>query len=481
MDVMDVMDMSLLDSWANNEFLHADLGDSRRTQRLIDLARTLGKNPSASLPEATEDSAQLKAAYRFFDNPHVEPDIILQSHIQATDERLESVDLVLAVQDTTYLDWTHHPQKQGMGSLASEYQQGLLAHTTLAMTPERVPMGILEQEVWSRDSETFGHKPDHHTRPIGEKESQKWLNSLDAVIAARLACPTTRFVSIGDAEADVFDFLVKDRPEGVDLLIRAGQNRCVEHEQHTLWERMPHATLAGNAQIDVPRRDGHPARLATVTVRYAPVTVKCPIKRRKEGLSDVDLWVVWAIEEDPPEGVEAVEWMLLTTVAVVMAKDAWERLEWYACRWGIEVFHKVLKSGCRIESRQLETAERLQNCLAMFAVIAWRIMYTTMLARAVPDAPCTAVLDQEEWQALYCAIHRTATVPSSPPTLRQAVRWIAQLGGFQGRTGDGEPGVTVMWKGFRHLADLTLMYHILAPSPGNASQRHGSRPHEQRR
>jgi Transposase Tn5 dimerisation domain len=156
-------------------------------------------------------------------------------------------------------------------------------------------------------------------------------------------------------------------------------------------------------------------------------------------------------------------------VAVATHADALRMVAWYCCRWGIEVWHKALKSGCAIESRQLETAERLQRCLAVLSVLAWRIVFTTMLARAVPDAPATAILDDAEWQALYCQIHQTTTPPPTPPRLREAVRWIAKLGGFQGRTHDGEPGIKVMWKGFQHLAGLTSMYRLFRP---NTTRRH---------
>ncbi len=211
------------------------------------------------------------------------------------------------------------------------------------------------------------------------------------------------------------------------------------------------------------RRDGHAARTALLTVQWQAVTLRPPKHRTSEGLPEVALWAVLAVEAEPPDGVEAVEWLLLTTVAVETTADALERLDWYECRWGIEVWHKVLKSGCKIEARQLESAARLQRCLTLYSVIAWRIVYATMLARAVPDAPCTLVLDEDEWQALYCATHRTATPPSEVPTLQTAVRWIGKLGGFLGRKGDGEPGVTVLWKGFQHLVDLTTMYRIMRP------------------
>jgi hypothetical protein len=173
------------------------------------------------------------------------------------------------------------------------------------------------------------------------------------------------------------------------------------------------------------------------------------------------------VEEQPPDEALPVEWLLLTTLAVNNIQDAIERIEWYTCRWGIEVFHKVLKSGCRIEMRQLNDAERLKRCLTLYSIIAWRILYATMLARALPDMPCTALLSGDEWQALYCAIHRVPIPPEDPPSLRQVVHWIAELGGFLGRKGDGEPGAMTLWKGFQRLPDLTLMFSIMRPSPGS--------------
>src|SRR4051794_28954524 len=183
------MDEATLAGWAAHEFGAAELGDARRTARLVALAGALGASPAATLPEACGDPAALKAAYRFFDADGVTPDALLASHVRATYARLAAVPLVLAAQDTTLLDWTHHPATTGLGPLGNARQQGLLAHSTLALTPERVPLGLLAQQVWARDAATFGQLPDQHTRGIAAKESQKWLTSLAAVAAARAACP----------------------------------------------------------------------------------------------------------------------------------------------------------------------------------------------------------------------------------------------------------------------------------------------------
>jgi hypothetical protein len=459
---------ALLVDWAANEFAAAELGDARRTARLVALAEALGASPTASLPEACGNRAALKAAYRFFDTDDVSPEALLASHIAATYTRIAAVSLVLAAQDTTLVDWTHHPQTTGLGPLGSAHQQGLLVHSTLALTPERVPLGLLAQARWARDAATYGQLPDQHTRCSAEKESQKWLTSLTALSVARVACPQTRFVSVGDREADVYALFAQARPAGVDVLVRATQDRCLADPDHRrLHAAVAAAPVAATVTLHLPRRGTQPTRDATLTVRWRAVTLRPPARRGTTAavLPCVAVWAVWAVEAAPPPGQEPVAWLLLTTVPLNDTADALERLAWYACRWGIEVWHKILKSGCRIEARQLATADRLQRCLVLYSVIAWRIVWATMLARALPDAPCTVLLDEEEWQALYCTIHQTPTPPTQPPPLRAAVRWLAQLGGFPARTRDGEPGVTVLWKGLHHLADLTTMYRIMRLPP----------------
>ncbi len=332
-------------TWAEEEFGEADLGDVRRNARLVQLASVLGAQPSASLPDATDDPAALKAAYRFFANDYVRAEAMLASHVQSTTQRMQTVPLVLAVQDTTYLDWTDHPHTTGLGPLTTAKQQGLLAHSTLTITPERVPLGLLQQQVWARDPATFAQLLDHKQRPIAEKESQKWLTSLDAVIAARADCPTTQFVSVGDREADVYDLFLVARPPGVDLLVRAAQDRKADQPEKYLWAAMASAPIAATVTIHMGARAGQVARDATVTVRWRQVTLRPPNRRDKEKLPTITVWAVWACETTPPPGVTPVEWLLLTTVPILTTDDALERLAWYAARWGIEiVFSQVTKA-----------------------------------------------------------------------------------------------------------------------------------------
>ena len=372
---------------------------------------------------------------------------------------------MLAVQDTTEVDWTSHPATTGLGPLGHTACQGLHVHSTLAFTPERVPLGLLAQHVWARDPDDVGKRKRRKQLPISQKESQKWLTSLEAVFNARDWCAPTRFVSVGDREADVFDLLAAERPAGVELLVRAAWDRGVEVPERYVWATVAAQPVVEHLILQVPRRGTQPGREATLALRFCPLTLCPPRHRKSEGLPSVALWAVQVREIDPPMDVKPIEWLLLTTVEVRTAADAIERVTWYVCRWGIEVWHRIVKSGCRIEARQLATGERLQRCLTLYSVMAWRVFYAIMLARAVPEMPCNVLLEIEEWQALYCAIHHCPTPPEEPPSLDQAVRWIAQLGGFVGRRRADHPGSETLWRGFQHLSDLTRMYCIMRPVP----------------
>lgn len=295
------------DAWAVTEFAEAELGDARRTQRLVELATVLAQRPSASLPEACGDRAMLKGAYRFFDNDAIDPQAILASHVIATVDRLAAVPRVLAVQDTTELDWTAHPATTGLGPLAHPAHQGLLVHTTLALTPERVPVGLLAQQVWARDPAAVGQRATRKQRPIAAKESQKWLQSVEAVIEAHTQCPQTPFVCVGDREADVYDLFLQARPSGVALLVRAAWNRRVDHPERYLWAKVTAQPVGATLTVRVPRRGVHLARQATVSVRWCLVCLCPPTHRHAEKLPTLAIWAVQAREEHPPTGTEPLE------------------------------------------------------------------------------------------------------------------------------------------------------------------------------
>jgi hypothetical protein len=422
----------------------------------------MAERSSTSLPEICADRAGLKAGYRFFANEAIRPEQILGSHVEATVGRMAEAPVVLAIQDTTTLNYSHHPATIGLGALNSTGQRGLLVHTTLTVTPERVALGLLAQEVWARDPETVGKRATRKVRPIREKESQKWLTSLEAVIRAKAGCPTTQIVSVGDREADVYDLFLVERPAGVELLIRAAWDRGVTGPQAQLWAALAEAPRIATRSVSVPRRPGVPARTASVAIHVQSVTLRPPRYRTAEHLAPTSVTAVWVIETAPPADAEPIEWMLLTTLPVTTARQANQLVDWYCCRWEIELWHAILKSGCKIEDRQLDTARRLHRCIAVASVVAWRVLLASRLARTDPDLPCTILLSTAEWQALACRSLNTPTPPSDPPSVHQAVRWIARLGGFIGRKSDGDPGPTTLWRGFLALAELTTLFRIIS-------------------
>jgi hypothetical protein len=449
--------------WVSEEFGGADLGDERRQARLVVMARELAKYPQVSLPQALQQPGALKAAYRFFDNDSIDAQAILAPHVISSIARMRTHPVVLAVQDTTFIDYAGHPDCQGLGPTGDKGGWGMLCHATLAITPEGLPLGILGMRTWARDPHKTGIKVTRRQRPIEEKESQKWIDSVQAVAALGEQLPDTRLVSVADREGDVYEYFARAQALGVDLLVRAAWDRRVQGSQDYLWASLAKAPLLSKQQLALPARPGHGARVATLSLRATQITLRAPRNGSGKGLAPMRLWALWACERRPPANQEPLEWMLLTSVPTETAEQACERLDWYAKRWGIEIWHRALKGGCKIEARQLASLDRLQRLLSVYAVIAWRIVYARMLARLDPDLPSTVLLCPQEWRALYCRIHHTNTPPATAPPLREALRWIARLGGFLARKGDGEPGVQTIWRGFQELITLTEMFRIMNP------------------
>ena len=450
------------DEWAKNEFREIDLGDERRKKRLIELAGQRAKKPNASIAECCGSKAGTKAAYRLLGNEDIEAERIIESHAKVTIERAAGAEVILAIQDTTQLDYTKHKATTGLGYLQDLSHQGMLVHSTLLVSPERVPYGIIQQQVWIRLAEEYGKRHKRKQRSIEEKESRKWLTGLEATAGASQNLTGSLLVSVGDSEADVYDLFVRGQELKQPLLIRACRNRRVAEPEKLLWEQLASKEVAGEIKIQVPRRAGKKSREAQLSIQYAPVTLLAPSNRRKERLPNISIWGILVREIDPPQDEEAIEWLLLTTVATNTLEDALERVQWYTCRWVIEMYHKVLKSGCRVEERQFADLENLKRYLALDAVVAWRVLYLTLLSRQSPDVDCTVFLKTAEWQALYCFVHKTKSPPHYPPTLRDVTHWIATLGGFMGRKSDGHPGSMTIWRGLQRLTDITdawLVFH----------------------
>jgi hypothetical protein len=391
---------------------------------------------------------------------------ILQSHYEASAARAKAHAVVLAVQDTTSLNYDAQPAIENLGPIGTRADSwyGLLVHDTMAFTPTGLALGLIDVQCWARDAKAFGKKHDRAKLPIEAKESYKWLKSVQAAARLQAQCPDTMVVSMGDREADIFELfdLVRSLAHAPQLLVRAEQDRRVDQSQDKLWEHMAGQAIAGYEHVVLPRTPQREAREAKMAISFAAVRLKAP--RDKSKLKAVDLWAVWAREIDAPAKIKPLEWMLLTTCEVNNFEQALEKIAWYTERWGIEVYHRTLKSGCKIETRQLGSADRIEACLAIDMVVAWRIVHLTKLGREHADAPCTVYFSDLEWKALVTYVNRDANLPKEPPSLREATRMLASLGGFLGRKADGEPGTQTIWLGLQRLDDIAAVYAIIMES-----------------
>ncbi len=457
--------------WASVEFGEIDLGDQRLKDRLVKLADKLAASPESPINQACGDWANTKAAYRFFQNENVNEKKILQSHVNNTLERAKEFGTILAIQDTSYFNYTDHKKTTGLGVI-SKYSNknskintatGLAMHTSFAVSLEGLPLGILDQTIQSRKPVPEGQRRTKYT-PIEDKESIRWLDTLrqtkEAVFGSQV-----QVITICDREGDFYELFEEGYRLRASLLIRAATDRNInktgpycKKRYEKLWSTIQALPCSGSIEVEIPARDKKAARVAHLETRFGSITMNPPrqhIRHRTEKLSDLTLYAVNVVEKNPPEGGEPLEWMLLTDLQVTSFEEAKEKVSWYCLRWRIEVFHKILKSGLRVEQCRLQSADRLTRYLTIMSIIAWRIHWLTLIARTDPELSCTVFFADEEWKVLYSKVKKTKSFPKKPPRIREIVRWIASLGGFLGRKGDGEPGVMTLWRGWRRLCDLS--------------------------
>jgi hypothetical protein len=443
------------DSWAAQEMLKINLGDKRLNRRAGKVLYQLAQRPEDSIPAAFQSWGETLAAYRFFDNEKVSVEKLLEPHRDATLERAKQFPVVLCVQDTTELDFTSKPQLQGLGPLNYEHALGLYIQPTLAITPERLCLGVVDQWSWVRDAEDHGGKDRQHRlrRSLEQKESFRWVEGYRRVCDWQSTLPQTQLVYVADSESDLFELFEEGATGEADWLIRAFQDRALEGGG-LLKAAVRETEILGQLEFDLPATAQRAQRHVIQTLRAARLKLRPPYRPDKK-LPAVEVTAILAWEEDPPEGVESVEWLLLTNLAVTSAEAAQEKVQWYVCRWQIEVYFRILKSGCRVEELQLQERGRLEVALALYMIIAWRVLYLIMLGRTLPEISCEAVLAPEEWKAVYLVTQKKRP-PSQPPALQEMLFRIAALGGFLARKGDGLPGPKALWIGLQRTRDFVL-------------------------
>jgi hypothetical protein len=437
-------------------------------KRLVQVATAITAHPQHSLPKACDDWGDLKAAYRFLSNERVTPEAIQAPHRRDTRTRCSGLPLALVLQDTTELDFTNRKQLRGLGPIGNGHGQGLLQHTALAVTPSGAVLGVLHQQ-WS----TRITPPEGETRRERLKRPKKTDCWPETVAAVGESPADTRFIHVCDREADSFEMMQACDDHHCGFLIRAQHDRCVRGRTDKLWSFMAQQPVMGQRRLDLPSRHGQRARTARLHIRCAQVTLDAP-KGDPRFRRPRDLWVVYVTEPRPPKNVDPIEWMLLTSEPTNTAEQAALRVDWYACRWIIEEFHKVEKTGCRLERSQLDDAEDIKRLSAIVAVTAVRLLMLRDLARGAtqPDAPAQdpAVLQRSvPWLWIVVVAWADKKHRTDPATLTPREFWlrIARQGGYIGRRSDGRPGWSTIWKGWYDFMWMFQGAELMAEGPAS--------------
>jgi hypothetical protein len=404
-----IMDSLESNNWWAHELDGLDLGDARRNRRAQLILAARWQDPTKSFGGSFPDWGQAKAAYGLMEDKttNISMETLLAPHREVTLSRMATEPLVLLPQDTTSLNYTGLKQTSGLGVITNEGSRGLFLHSLLAYRPDGIPLGLLDAQCWGRDETESDHERTRNAKSIDEKESKRWVEALQTAASAARRLPLTKMVVMADREGDLYELhdAVQIGPSNLHSVIRAKHDRKLEEHQK-LWAFMKDQPLGLRRQLQVPRRHGQPARSTTVSVRWSQVTIQSPAVGHKKGWPALTLWAVWVYEETPRQGTKRLEWMLLTDLPIQNAEEAWEKVEWYKIRWGIEEWHRVLKSGCAIEQREFKTAEQLKRVLTFDLIMAWRILALIKLGRIVPNVPANLLYTDDELKVLTAAVKK---------------------------------------------------------------------------
>ncbi len=461
------------EQWAQATFGWVCLGDPRRTRRAVAIAQALARKPAGSLPQQLHDGAALEATYRFLHTPQVSYEELIRPHEEATRQDCREHETVLLIQDTTEVDYQQHPKTRGWAPIGNGTHHGYLLQTVLAVVPEtHQVLGIAHQEPFLRQPAPA--KESQRQRLKRERESQVWERSVQALGAPPEG---VRWVHVGDRYSDIFPFLRQCRELHCDFVIRAAQDRCVdllvEQADKPLASRSHHAGQApapaqhlfevvqswpaqAQSTVELDGSQKRPTRRASVSLAWQPLRLWPPRTQESQGWHPLLVWVMHVWEPEPPEGVEALEWILLTSVPTFTFEQAQERIDWYRARWMVEDFHQGLKTGCQIEQPQLQDYQALRTLLGLLAPLAVRLLQLRSASRADPEQPASELMPADVVTMLAYLDHRSA----EGMTIQQCWYAIARFGGYLGRKSDGPPGWKSLWRGWLHIQTLLEGLHL---------------------
>lgn len=445
--------------WAAQEFSGAQLHDPRQVRSLQRIAAALAAHPNRSLTAACGPGLR-QAAHRIFEHAQTTPDGLLAGHYQQTAARCAGLPLILVAQDTCYFVYQ---QQQIVGLAAvnqSQKSRALVVHGALALTPEGTPLGLVDLACWGEDP-TAPPRPKGTRLPPAERESEKWAEAF-ADVDSRLA-NVPQVLVVADREADIGRYLTQPRRPGLQHLVRVSAHRHVsapaaegEAAVRDIFAVAAQAPVWGTHGLQVPRKLSTqqqvmlPARKITVEVQVQQITLPA---RGKDSVPTV-AWVIRTRELAPPEGEEPVHWVLLTTLPVPDLATACQIVGYYAKRWLIERLHFTLKSGLRAERLQIDDAVSLGHALAVYYVVAWRLLHLTYLGREFPERPAAGTLEADELVVLGSATGRPVE------TVHEAILAVAELGGWQRYQTAPPPGVKSLWLGWITLRGMVQGYRL---------------------
>lgn len=470
-----------------DEVAGVDLGDKRLNDRLREVVLAFGKAPQLSIPAALGGRNEMEAGYRLFANPRVTPERILSGHFAETRRRIQATSVCLLVQDTTDVELTRPKQQVlGAGPMNCDSQFGAFWHPLMAFHPAGIPLGTVWEKHWTRSEiDTNSTPSEKRSRrlqtPIEDKESIRWVEGLRVARQVAEESPHTQCILVCDSEADIYELFAEPRHtshgQPLEILVRGSQSRATMTEGVAIVDAARAGLCRYTATIQVrentpktqaetrKRRIKRKPRTAQVAVRACSVTLRPP-KRPDRYLPAVDINMILVEEVSTLPSGEPIQWVLLTTLPIDTDEQIRTAVNYYCGRWGIEVFFKTLKSGCRIEERQFEFLDRELNAIAVYAIIAWRIMALCRLGRDCPDLSCEILFESSEWKAMYLIVEKRP-LPTQPPTLNQLIRMIALLGGYVPRKST-QPGTQTLWIGLQRMHDLAHCYDTFGPNaPAN--------------
>jgi hypothetical protein len=475
-----VADSKLPNAWIDREIAGCAFRDERLGKRFRSLLERLAASPGETIPFACQDWANTKAAYRFFDNDRVNEADILAGHFRATHERSAATKgPILVLHDTTEFSFKRE-DIDAVGvtrkAVAGTYRDGalrhytacgILMHSSLAVTTEGLPLGLTAVKFWTREkfkgTNALKKKINPTRVPIEQKESVRWLENLRQ--STELLAQPTRCVHIGDRESDIYELFCTAQDAGTHFLLRTCVDRLAGDGTHTIAAEMAEVRCKGVHCVQVQDRHGRLSE-AILELRFRRIRVLPPIGKQSH-YPQLELTVLHATERGRPRDRDPIRWKLITDLPVTSRASALEKLHWYALRWKIEIFHKILKSGCRAEHSKLRTAERLVNILAMFCILGWRIFWLTMLNRSTRHAAATLAFTPLEIDLLNRLASQGADPTAQKPSLTAYVTQLARLGGYLARKNDAPPGNTVIWRGLSRLTDIEIGFMLATQNVGN--------------